>query len=111
VVAGQFVIGPGVAARLINLLGAPQPAGAPFPQLTPREREILDRIAMGQSNGAIAAGLGVATKTVGNHVSAIFAKLRVGSRAEAIVRARKNGLGRESLGRQGDSVEGHQEDG
>lgn len=109
VVAGQFVIGPGVAARLINLLGAPQPAGAPFPELTPREREILDLIALGRSNGAIAAGLGVATKTVGNHVSAIFAKLRVGTRAEAIVRARKNGLGRESLGREGHAVDSHQE--
>ena len=66
----------------------------PFPELTPREREILDRIARGQSNGAIAAELGLSPKTVGNHVSAIFAKLRVASRAEAIVRAREEGLGR-----------------
>jgi DNA-binding NarL/FixJ family response regulator len=97
VVAGQLVIGPGVAARLVGHLGTPgdgRPAAVPFPELTPREREILDRIAQGHSNGAIAAGLGLAPKTVGNHVSAIFAKLRVASRAEAIVRARDEGLGR-----------------
>jgi len=93
VVAGQVVIGPGVAGRLISYLSVPQSAETPFPELTPREREILSRIAQGQSNGAIAAGLGVAVKTVGNNVSAIFAKLRVASRAEAIVRAREGGLG------------------
>ena len=93
VVAGQVVIGPGVAGRLIGYLSAPQPVGTPFPELTPREREILDRIADGHTNGAIAASLGVAPKTVGNHVSAIFAKLRVASRAEAILRAREEGLG------------------
>jgi DNA-binding NarL/FixJ family response regulator len=99
VVAGQLVIGPGVAARLVGHLGTPgddKPAAVPFPELTPREREILDRIAQGHSNGAIAAGLGLAPKTVGNHVSAIFAKLRVASRSEAIVRARDEGLGRTS---------------
>jgi DNA-binding NarL/FixJ family response regulator len=94
VVAGQVVVGPGVAARLIAHLRAPGPADLPFPELTPREREILDRIARGQSNGGIAAELGLSPKTVGNHVSAIFAKLRVVSRAEAIVRAREEGLGR-----------------
>jgi DNA-binding NarL/FixJ family response regulator len=93
VVAGQIVIGPGVAGRLISYLSAPPAAGVPFPELTPREREILDRIAQGHNNGAIALSLGLAPKTVGNHVSAIFAKLRVASRAEAIVRARKEGLG------------------
>jgi len=93
VAAGQVVIGPGVAGRLLSHLNAPQPPDPPFPQLTSREREVLERIAQGQGNGAIAAGLGLAPKTIGNHVSAIFAKLRVASRAEAIVRARENGLG------------------
>ncbi len=93
VVAGQVVIGPGVAGRLISYLSAPPAAGTPFPELTPREREILDAIAQGQSNGAIASRLGLAGKTVGNHVSAIFAKLRVAGRAEAIVLARQEGLG------------------
>jgi DNA-binding NarL/FixJ family response regulator len=93
VVTGQVVIGPGVAGRLIAHLSTPRPAGLPFPELTPREREILERIAAGDSNGTIAARFGLAAKTVGNHVSAIFAKLRVATRAEAIVRARQEGLG------------------
>ncbi|TQS41052.1 response regulator [Cryptosporangium phraense] len=94
VVAGQVVIGPGIASRLITYLSAPPAQDVPFPELTPREREILDRIAAGRTNTAIAGELGLAAKTVGNHVSAIFAKLRVASRAEAIVRAREEGLGR-----------------
>ncbi|MFB9317672.1 response regulator transcription factor [Cryptosporangium minutisporangium] len=93
VVAGQMVIGPGVAGRLISYLSTPPARGVVFPELTPREREILGQIAQGRSNGAIAADLRLAPKTIGNHVSAIFAKLRVASRAEAIVRAREEGLG------------------
>ncbi|MET7403848.1 response regulator transcription factor [Dactylosporangium sp. NPDC005572] len=93
VATGQVVIGPGVAARLLAHLDAPQPPDPPFPHLTAREREVLERVAQGEGNGAIAAALGLAPKTVGNHVSAIFAKLRVASRAEAIVRAREHGLG------------------
>ena len=94
VVAGQTVIGPGVAGRVISYLSTPPASVVPFPELTPREREILGRIADGHPNGAIAAELGLAAKTIGNHVSAIFAKLRVASRGEAIVRAREEGLGR-----------------
>jgi DNA-binding NarL/FixJ family response regulator len=93
VVAGQLVIGPGVAAQILRHLAAPAPTGPPFPQLSAREREILDRLAAGQNNATIAAGLGLAVKTVGNHVSTIFAKLRVASRAEAIITARREGLG------------------
>jgi DNA-binding NarL/FixJ family response regulator len=92
VVAGQVVIGPRVAQRLLEHLSDP-PRQEPFPQLTAREREILDHIARGQNNTAIAAALGLAGKTVGNHISAIFAKLHVASRAEAIVLAREKGLG------------------
>lgn len=95
VIAGQVVIGPGVAGRLIARLDATTTAGPAFPELTVREREILDHIARGHGNAAIAARLGVAPKTVGNHISAIFAKLRVASRAEAIVLARDVGLGRD----------------
>lgn len=94
VIAGQMVIGPQVAARVMERLTAAPGQELPFPELTPREREILERIAQGHSNGAIAALLGLAPKTVGNHVSAIFAKLRVATRAEAIVLAREVGLGR-----------------
>jgi DNA-binding NarL/FixJ family response regulator len=99
VVAGQVVIGPGVAGRLISYLSAPQPTDPPFPELTLREREILGQVAQGHNNAAIAEGLGVTAKTVGNHVSAIFAKLRVASRAEAIIRAREEGLAEPAHGR------------
>jgi DNA-binding NarL/FixJ family response regulator len=93
VTAGQLVIGPGVAGRLLGYLTDPPKTDVAFPELTPREREILDRIARGENNTAIAAALNLAPKTVGNHISAIFAKMRVASRAEAIVRAREGGLG------------------
>jgi len=94
VVAGQVVIGPGVATRLLNHLADPPRPEPAFPDLTPREREILDLIAQGRNNTTIAAQLQLAPKTVGNHISAIFAKLRVATRAEAVVRARDGGLGR-----------------
>ncbi|MGH2826236.1 MAG: response regulator transcription factor, partial [Actinomycetota bacterium] len=63
-------------------------------QLTDRERQVLDLIAQGNSNQAIAQSLVLSPKTVRNHVSNIFAKLQVADRAEAIVRAREAGLGR-----------------
>ncbi len=95
VVAGEMIFAPGVTGHLLARLSGPAtPAGA-FPALTPREREILDRMAAGRSNGAIATEFSLAAKTVGNHVSAIFAKLGVATRAEAIVTARDQGLGRE----------------
>ena len=102
VVAGQTVIGPGIASRVIGYLTTPPASNVPFPELTPREREILGRIAAGESNGAIAVALGLASKTIGNHVSAIFTKLRVASRAEAIARARDEGLGKSTGRRPGD---------
>jgi DNA-binding NarL/FixJ family response regulator len=94
VMAGQVVIGPGVAARLLGHLAESARPSTAFGELTPRERQILDRVAQGRSNGAIAAELHLAAKTVGNHVSAIFAKLRVATRAEAVAAAREGGLGR-----------------
>jgi pimeloyl-ACP methyl ester carboxylesterase/DNA-binding CsgD family transcriptional regulator len=62
-------------------------------QLTPRQRELVELIARGLSNAEIASGLGVSEKTVRNHITAIFAKLEVTSRAQAIVRAREAGFG------------------
>jgi DNA-binding NarL/FixJ family response regulator len=67
----------------------------PFPELTAREREVLDLIAAGRTNSAIARQLVISVKTVSNHISAIFAKLQVADRAEAIIRARQAGLGNE----------------
>jgi DNA-binding NarL/FixJ family response regulator len=93
VAAGEAIFGTGVARRALAYLTAPRPADTAFPELTPREREVLGLIATGLANGAIASRLSLAPNTVGNHISNIFAKLRVASRAEAIVRARSAGLG------------------
>jgi DNA-binding NarL/FixJ family response regulator len=62
-------------------------------ELTDREREVLELLAAGHPNAAIAQQLFLSPKTVRNYVSSIFAKLQVTSRGEAIVRAREQGLG------------------
>ncbi|MER5754179.1 response regulator transcription factor [Streptomyces sp. NPDC002088] len=93
VAAGQFVMGPGAAARLLGRLDpTPEPA-LPFPELTAREREVLDLVARGHSNSRVAAELALAAKTVANHLSVIFTKLRVNGRTEAVILARQQGLG------------------
>jgi DNA-binding NarL/FixJ family response regulator len=93
--AGQVIFGPGVAAQVLGYFAEPRvtPA-APFPELTDREREILDLLASGKRTAAIADALYLSPKTVSNHLTSIFDKLRVAGRAEAIVRARDGGLGR-----------------
>ncbi|MGW7685526.1 response regulator [Kribbella sp. NPDC054772] len=93
VAAGEAIFGPGVARRVLTFFSAPPPAAEPFPQLTTRERQILDLIAAGLSNTAIATRLELAPKTVANNVSAIFTKLGTADRATAIVQARNAGLG------------------
>ncbi|TWF81834.1 LuxR family two component transcriptional regulator [Pseudonocardia hierapolitana] len=93
VAAGQAIFGPGVAARLLGYFAAPPRPDVPFPDLTARERDVLDLIAAGLTNTAVAARLGLAAKTVANHLSAIFTKLQVAGRAEAIAVARQGGLG------------------
>jgi DNA-binding NarL/FixJ family response regulator len=65
-----------------------------FAALTARESEILDLIARGLDNGEIAARLQITGKTLRNHITNIFSKLGLTSRAQAIVRARDAGLGR-----------------
>jgi DNA-binding NarL/FixJ family response regulator len=93
-VAGEAILGPGVARRLATLLvPAETVAPKPFPELTDREREVLDLLARGWSNAEITAYLGLSPKTVRNHVSNIFAKLPARDRSEAIVMAREAGLG------------------
>ena len=92
VVAGEAIFGPGVAARMLQHFA--EGHSGPFPQLTDRERQILDLIAGGLRNHAIAERLGLSPKTVANHISSIFSKLQVTDRSEAIVRAREQGLGR-----------------
>jgi DNA-binding NarL/FixJ family response regulator len=92
---GEAIFGPAIAQRLINFFANPRPSMPPqsFPELTDREREILQLIAQGHNNTAIADTLVLSQKTVRNHVSNIFSKLQVADRAQAIVRAREAGLG------------------
>ncbi|MCW9706118.1 response regulator transcription factor [Aliifodinibius sp. 1BSP15-2V2] len=66
-----------------------------FPELTPRECEVLDLIAKGLKNEEIADQLYISPKTVRNHNTRIFDKLQVDSRAKAIVLAREAGVGKE----------------
>jgi DNA-binding NarL/FixJ family response regulator len=93
VAGGEAIFGAGVATRALSYFSTPRADAAAFPELTPREREVLTLIASGLNNAAIASRLGLAPNTVSNHISNIFAKLQVASRAEAIVRARSAGLG------------------
>jgi DNA-binding NarL/FixJ family response regulator len=107
---GEAIFSPPIAQRLIHYfashqhdspaqtarVGHDQPA-ATFPELSVREREILKLIAQGYTNTAIAERLVLSPKTVRNHVSNIFGKLQVADRAEAIIRARNAGLGRDTL--------------
>jgi DNA-binding NarL/FixJ family response regulator len=97
VARGEAIFGPGIARRMIQYFSSPpQPTRTPrsvFPELTDREREILDLIAAGKDNEEIAGRLFLSLKTVRNYVSNIFTKLQVASRAQAIVRAREAGLG------------------
>lgn len=94
VAAGGAVFGAPIANRLSGLFTPSGPALDPFPELTTREREVLDLLAAGLPTPGIARRLCLAGKTVSNHLSSIFAKLQVATRAEAIVQARKAGLGR-----------------
>jgi DNA-binding NarL/FixJ family response regulator len=91
---GEAIFGPDIATRVLGYFNnAPVTSDPIFPELTSREREVLTLIAEGRSNSFIASNLSLSPKTVRNHVSSIFTKLHVADRAQAIVRARKAGLG------------------
>ncbi|MGW5747706.1 response regulator [Amycolatopsis sp. NPDC003861] len=94
VAAGELIVGRAIAGRLGAWLrpGA-EPEPYPFAQLTARERDVLDRVAAGKSNSAIASEFALTPKTISNRVSAIFAKLGTADRARLIVMARDAGLG------------------
>lgn len=93
--AGEAIFSPAVATRLIEFFGGLRPdvLPQPFPELSEREREILQLLAVGQSNHEIAHQLGLSPKTVANYVSTIFSKLQVADRVQAMLRAREAGLG------------------
>lgn len=92
---GEAIFGPDIATAVLGYFnaGAVTASDPIFPELTSREREVLALIADGESNSTIARRLTLSPKTVRNHVSSIFTKLHVADRAQAIVRARKAGMG------------------
>ncbi len=92
VAQGEALFGAPIADRLMNFFAAPRPPQV-FPELTERERDVLNLIAQGHNNAEIASQLVISIKTVRNHVSNIFSKLQVADRAQAIIRARDAGLG------------------
>jgi DNA-binding NarL/FixJ family response regulator len=96
VAAGGVVFGPVVAARMRAYFSSVRDLRGQFafPQLTSREREVLDLLARGWGNREIARNLFLSEKTVRNHVTHIFAKLQVHDRAMAVVRARRAGMGK-----------------
>ncbi len=94
---GEAIFSPEIAKKLIQYFAAPRPR-APrqaFPELSSREREVLELIASGRNNAEIAAQLFLSQKTIRNHVSNVFHKLQVVDRAQAIILARDAGMGQE----------------
>ena len=94
---GGMVFGAKLAGRVADLFqkaGSTTSTPPALAELTEREREILDLLAAGASNDAIARKLFVSNKTVRNTVSGIYAKLHANGRAEAIVKAREAGFGK-----------------
>ncbi|MFZ2530441.1 MAG: response regulator transcription factor [Rhodococcus sp. (in: high G+C Gram-positive bacteria)] len=91
---GEIIVGAAVAATALDVMAASRAvAHGAFPELTAREREVLDLIARGYDNARISRRLVLSQKTVRNHVSNVLGKLGAVDRATAIVRAREAGLG------------------
>lgn len=96
VAAGEAVYGGSVARRIVAFYSGrdiESPAARAFPELTPREREVLEALADGCRNHEIARRLGMSEKTVRNHVSQVLTKLQVPDRTAAALRARDAGIG------------------
>jgi DNA-binding NarL/FixJ family response regulator len=95
VAGGGAVFSPTVADRLGSFFSglAAQPGRELFPQLSEREREVLELMARGYDNRRIARELFLSDKTVRNHVSSLLGKLEASDRADAILRARRAGMG------------------
>jgi DNA-binding NarL/FixJ family response regulator len=91
---GDAVYGGSVARRIIAFYAgsAVEPASQVFPELTPREREVLELLASGCRNHEIARRLGMSEKTVRNHVSQVLMKLQVPDRTAAALKARESGF-------------------
>jgi two-component system, NarL family, response regulator LiaR len=85
VARGKTYIDPSVSEQVLH-------ASSPRDELTPREREVLRRLALGLSNHDIADALCISEETVKTHVGSVLGKLQVENRAQAIVQALKRGL-------------------
>ena len=94
--SGEIIFGAQLAARMLACFAVAAAPSPPFPQLTGRERQVLDLLAHGRANTAIATRLSLSPKTVRNHVSSILTKLQVTDRAQAIIQARDAGMGQVS---------------
>ncbi len=94
---GEAIFSPTIARRLMQHFAVTGRGASayPFPELTEREHEVLDLMAQGYTNTAIAERLYMSPKTVRNHVSIIFSKLQVSDRTQAAIRAREAGLGQD----------------
>lgn len=93
VARGVALFGKNVAERAIQFITDPPGSRHPFPELTEREKDVLELVARGMGNATIAHRLGLSHKTVRNYMSRIFAKLHVDDRTAAAIRARRAGLG------------------
>jgi DNA-binding NarL/FixJ family response regulator len=93
---GGTLLSPSASAPLIDAVradAAPAQEDERLARLSPRERDVLDCLARGLSNRAIAGELYVSEKTVKTHVSSILSKLRVADRTQAAVYALRHGIG------------------
>jgi DNA-binding NarL/FixJ family response regulator len=92
---GEAIFSPAIATRMMSYFSSTRTKIPKeiFPELTDREREILELIADGNPNPDIATELKISLKTVRNYVSNIYSKLQVADRAQAVIKAREAGLG------------------
>ncbi len=92
---GGAIFSPGIAQKVLGYLSAPTPDVPPgiFDELTAREREILELVALGQTNNEIASFLSISPKTVSNNISNVLLKVHANDRAKLMLMALEAGLG------------------
>jgi DNA-binding NarL/FixJ family response regulator len=94
VARGESVLGARISGQVLAAaVGSGAAVPQAFPQLTAREREVLELVARGYDNARVGRHLGLSEKTVRNNVSTVLAKLPAATRAEAVALARDRGLG------------------
>jgi DNA-binding NarL/FixJ family response regulator len=89
IVSGGAAVSPGIARKILETFAPPQPTGDP---LTPRELQVLTCLVDGRTYDDTAKHLGIGLSTVQTHVRTVYAKLEVGSKAEATREAIRRGL-------------------